>query len=109
MAVGAGKNQVTLEIDKDTVLRLERALREYTKRVDTKSSEKLIDDALRYAVRPWETEFNSGIVYDYLEWQTGGSEKPMSNRKIKGIRRKVYGRKVGPKKRGNNSGWRLPN
>jgi len=106
MAVGTSKNQVTLEIDKETVVRLERALRDYARRVDTKSAEKMIDEALRYSARPWENEFNKGVMYKYVEWRTGGSEKPMSNRKIKGTRKKIYGRKVGPKKRGNNSGWR---
>lgn len=107
MANVSARNQVRLEISEQDIKRLERALRSFAKRTSDKTAEKQIDNALKYAVKPWENQFNKGQIYNYVEWQTGASESPMGNQKIKGLRKKVYGRKVAPKRRGKSSGWRI--
>ena len=107
MANISGKNQVRLVLDQGDVKRLEKALRNFGKRTDTKTAEKQIDKALTYAVKPWQDQFNKGQAYKYIEWQTGASESPMGNKKVKGLRKKVYGRKVSPKMKGKSSGWRI--
>jgi hypothetical protein len=107
MANISTRNQVRLVLDEGDVKRLEKALRKFGKRTDTKTAERQIDKALTYAVKPWQEQFNKGQAYKYVEWQTGASESPMGNKKVKGLRKKVYGRKVSPKMKGKSSGWRI--
>lgn len=76
------------------------------RKMGTKEAEGLIDGALERSVKPWQNAFNNGQMYQYVDRKTGGFDKPMGNRKIKGLRKKVYGRKVLPKTKGKTGGWR---
>ncbi len=84
MANISARNQVRLEISQQDIKRLERALRAFAKRTSDSTAEKQIDNALKYAVKPWENQFNKGQIYNYVEWQTGASESPMGNQKSRG-------------------------
>jgi hypothetical protein len=100
------RSQVRLVIEKESIRELEIKLKKMAKKVGTKEAENLIDTALERGVKPWQNAFNNGQMYRYVDRRTGGFDKPMGNRKIKGLRKKVYGRKVLPKTKGKTGGWR---
>lgn len=100
------RSQVRLVIERESIKELETKLRNMARKVGTKEAESLIDDALKRSVSPWQNAFNNGQMYQYVDRKTGGFDKPMGNRKIKGLRKKVYGRKVLPKTKGKTGGWR---
>lgn len=100
------KSSVRLVIQNNGVKNLEKSLRSFGKQFGTKAAEHEIDKVLRKSVKPWQNAFNKGQMYGKLERRTGGLDKPMGNRKIKGTRSNVYGRKVAPKMKGKSGGWR---
>lgn len=100
------RSQVRLVVDQSDVKELEKKLRNMARKMGTKEAERLIDGALTKSVKPWQQAFNNGQMYRFVDRRTGGFDKPMGNRKIKGLRKKVYGRKVLPKTKGKTGGWR---
>lgn len=90
------KDKVTIKIPRSEIAKLENALRKYAKSVGTTQAEQLFDKGLRKAVTPWQNVFNKGKMYEKLTMRTGKLKRPMGNRKIKGTRKGVYGRKVLP-------------
>lgn len=82
--------------------KLERALKRYGRSVGTSKAEQKFDKALARAVRPWQNVFKGGTLYSKgarLQRRKGNFDDPMGNRKIKGKRKGVYGRKVLPKRK----------
>ncbi len=100
------RSSVRLLIQNNGLVNLEKSLRSFGKQFGTKAAEHEIDKVLTKAVKPWQNAFNKGQMYQKLERRTGGLDKPMGNRKIKGTRSNVYGRKVAPKMKGKSAGWR---
>ena len=101
------RNQVRVFIKKGDVEKLNTALKGYAYDVaDSKAGEKLMDSALRKAAGPWQRAFKGGTMYKKLQRRTGGFDDPMGNKKIKGRRSRIYGRRVGPKMKGKSAGWR---
>jgi hypothetical protein len=70
-----------------------------------KEAESILDKELKKAVKPWQNAINKGTMYKYLEENKGRLQDPFGNTKIKGKRRFVYGRRVGPKLKGKTNGW----
>lgn len=73
--------------------------------MEGKQAEKQLDSVLRKAVRPWQDAVNGGFMYRYLTRHEGRLESPFGNTKIKGKRKHVYGRRIGPKLKGKTGGW----
>lgn len=103
------KNSVTLKFSQADMNKIKTSFERFGKSVEkSKQGEKLFDKALARAVGPWQRAVNGGKVYRFIKKQTGMSKDPFGNTKIKGTRAGVYGRRVGPKKRGKkNAGWRI--
>lgn len=104
-----GRSPVRITINKRDLERLNYSLNSFSNRVGSKTAEKEVDEVLKYAVKPWQTVFNSGLMYKFLNKKTGSLEKPMGNRKIKAKRKKQYGRKVLPisdSKSKKQGGWK---
>ena len=104
-----GRSPVRIEINKKDLEMLNYNLDKFAFRVGSKQAEKRVDEVLTYAVKPWQTVFNSGLMYKFLNKKTGSLQKPMGNRKIKSTRRKQYGRKVLPisnSKSKKQGGWK---
>lgn len=104
-----GKSPVRIEINQKDLDMLNYNLDKFAFRVGSKQAEKRVDEVLKYAVQPWQTVFNSGLMYKFLNKKTGSLQKPMGNRKIKSTRRKQYGRKVLPisnSKSKKQGGWK---
>jgi len=98
---------VRIEIPKKDIQRLEEALSKFGTTVEkSRKAERMFDTALRKAATPWQRAFKGGAMYRKVRRVTGGFEDPMGNRKIKGRRSSIYGRRVGPKMKGKSAGWR---
>ena len=85
--------------------RLSRNMRRVQQNMAGKEAEKMLDRELRKAVKPWQNAINGGKMYNWLEQGKGRLQDPMGNTKIRGKRRFVYGRRVGPKLKGKTNGW----
>lgn len=85
--------------------RLSRNMRRFQQNMAGKEAEKMLDRELRKAVKPWQNAINGGKMYNWLEQGKGRLQDPMGNTKIRGKRRFVYGRRVGPKLKGKTNGW----
>lgn len=66
---------------------------------------KELDKELRKAVKPWQDSVNKGWMYNFVKKDKGRLQDPFGNTKIRGKRKGVYGRRVGPKTRGKSGGW----
>lgn len=102
------KNSVRLTIPQHEIDKVIRGFKDFGHSVEkSKEGERLFDNALKKAVKPWQDNVNKGKAYKYITKVTGMSKDPFGNQKIKGKRSGVYGRRVGPKKGKKNGGWRI--
>lgn len=97
------QNKITL--DTSELKRLEFWMKRYAEGMRSKEAEKVLDKELRKAVKPWQEAVNGGWMYKYVKENQGRLQDPFGNTKIKGKRRYVFGRRVGPKMRGKSGGW----
>lgn len=98
--------QNAIFLDASQVKKLEQQLRRASKELDKKQNQRLVDEALRKSVKPWQSAVNNGWMYKFVKRRSGDSANPFGNTKVNGKRRGIYGRRVGPKGRGKSAGWR---
>lgn len=104
MANTFGKqNKITF--DTSELQSLSFYMKRFQQNMAGKEAEKMLDKELRKAVKPWQDAMNGGTMYKYLVEREGRLKDPFGNTKIKGKRRYVYGRRVGPKLKGKTNGW----
>lgn len=104
MANTFGKqNKITF--DTKELQALSFRMRRFQQNMAGREAEKMLDKELQKAVKPWQSAINNGKMYDWLEKGKGRLKNPFGNTKIKGKRRHVYGRRVGPKLKGKTNGW----
>jgi len=105
MANTFGK-QNKVVFDTTQIKKLEVQMKRMANEVESsKKAEKLLDKALRDSVKPWQEAVNNGWVYKWVNKDKGRLQDPFGNTKIKGRRKGVYGRRVGPKLKGKTGGW----
>ena len=99
----AKQNKITFDTTQLTALSFR--MRRFQQNMAGKEAEKMLDKELKKAVEPWQDAINNGKMYKWLEKREGRLQDPFGNTKIKGKRRHVYGRRVGPKLKGKTNGW----
>ena len=104
MANTFGK-QNRIVFDTTQIQDLTRQMVRFQHNMEGRTAEKLLDNTLRKAVKPWQEALNNGKMYKWLDKDQGRLQDPFGNTKIRGKRKHVYGRRVGPKLKGKTGGW----
>lgn len=97
--------QNKIKFDTSELKKLEHQMKRFQSKMASKQAEKILDTELRKAVKPWQDAVNGGWMYKWLNEHEGRLNNPFGNTKIKGKRKFVYGRRVGPKMKGKTGGW----